>query len=79
MPSDGSAASPADLIPNANVMGWTPDGRGVLFRREREGETELFVQPIANGRATGDARTISSISDVGVSLGTPPQGALILT
>ena len=77
MPSDGSASSPADLIPNANVMGWTPDGRGVLFRREREGDTELFVQPIANGRATGDARRISSVSDVGASLGITPQGALI--
>ena len=77
MATDGSAAAPADLIPNANVMGWTPDGRGVLFRRERDAATELFVQPIANGRATGDARRISSVSDVGASLGITPQGALI--
>jgi Tol biopolymer transport system component len=79
VPTDGMAGAPSDLIPNATVMGWTPDGRGVLFRRAREGDMELYLQPVSNGRAVGDPQKISAVSDIGSALGMTAHGTLIFT
>jgi Tol biopolymer transport system component len=54
-----AAASPADDF----VVGWSPDGRYLLFTNQEGGTVNLRGQPIANGLVEGVARTLRA--DVG--------------
>jgi len=40
---------------NDVVLGWTPDGKGLLFASERTGSTDIWLLPIGEGRAQGPA------------------------
>jgi len=35
------------------VFGWTPDGKGILFGRERSGTWDAWLVPVADGKAQG--------------------------
>ena len=51
---DGSREIPAVVSPGFDeVIGWTPDGRGLLFASDRSGAMDLWVQPLADGRPQG--------------------------
>ncbi len=77
VPADGSGIEPFEVASDANLMGWTPDGAGLLFRRERHGLMELHVVSLSNGRATGDARKIHTVTSVGHALTVTADGTLI--
>jgi hypothetical protein len=77
IPADGSNVAATEVVSDANLMGWTPDGTALLFRRERNGLMELHLLPVANGRTVGNARKVHSVTDIGNQLGLTPQGTLI--
>jgi Tol biopolymer transport system component len=77
LPVDGSAQAEVEVASNARMMAWTPDGRAILFSREREGVTSLFRVPVAQGKATGAAQQIYDVSNVGVPLGLTTDGRLL--
>jgi Tol biopolymer transport system component/tRNA A-37 threonylcarbamoyl transferase component Bud32 len=39
---------------------WSPDGRQIAFVSERSGGTHIWIAPVADGRATGSARPLTS-------------------
>jgi len=40
------------------VLGWTPDGKGLLFASERTGSTDIWLLPVSEGRAQGPATLV---------------------
>lgn len=77
-PAEASSVAEVTLQENANMMGWTPDGKGILFSRERDGTHDLYLLPVSNGRASGEAQRIFTTSDVGsISFGVTSRGALL--
>lgn len=67
-----------EIAPNANLMGWTPDGSGIVFRKKFGETSKLYVQRVANGRAAGAAEELrtQSIGEAG-ALGITAKGGLI--
>ena len=61
LPADGSAPRETEVIPDAWLLGWSPDGRFLIFYRERDDAHQLFLLPFADGRATGEARHFHSV------------------
>jgi Tol biopolymer transport system component len=66
-----------------NVLGWSPDGRWLLFSSNRTGSWDLWGQPVVDGEPRGDARLLRS--NIGKSyegrtrsLGVTAAGALYL-
>lgn len=45
---------PADDV----VLGWTPDGKGLLFASERTGSTDIWMLPVGEGRTQGPATLV---------------------
>jgi Tol biopolymer transport system component len=37
---------------------WTPDGKGVVFRSNRRGTTDLWLQPVADGQPNGEPQVV---------------------
>ncbi len=75
---EGNPSTEEKLQDNAYMMGWTLDGRGLLFSRERGGTHDLYLLPVAGGKAMGEANPIYSSSDVGwMPAGVTAQGALL--
>lgn len=57
------------------VMGWSPDGRRVLFSSDRSGSIALWAQPVADGIPQGPPEFVKP--DIGdVPLGLTAAGAL---
>ncbi len=54
MALDGSNPTPA-VISAANdvLMGWSPDGRALLFASNRSGTTDLWTVPVSSGASPG--------------------------
>ncbi len=48
---------------NDFVLGWTPDGKGLLFASERTGSVDIWLLPVGEGRAQGPATLVRK--DVG--------------
>lgn len=42
------------------VIGWSPDGKGLLFSSDRTGSQDVWFIPIAGGKALGSPRLIKS-------------------
>jgi Tol biopolymer transport system component len=76
--ADGSRETPAVVSPsNEIVMGWSPDGRQLLFASDRGGAMGLWTQPMIDGRPEGAARLIKS--DLAPDpLGVTANGSLFL-
>jgi Tol biopolymer transport system component len=56
---DGSRETPAVVSPSHEIlMGWSPDGRQLLFASDRGGTMGLWAQPMLDGRPTGAPRMV---------------------
>ena len=44
---------------NEDLLGFTPDGRHVLFTSDRRGSTDVWMIPVSNGRAAGAAELLA--------------------
>jgi Tol biopolymer transport system component len=75
--AEGSTAAEVEIASDARMMGWAPDGRSILFARDREGVTLLFRIPVAQGKATGSAQQIHNASSVGEPVGLTTDGRLL--
>lgn len=63
---------------NARMMGWTPDGKNVLFSRDRGETHDLYLLPVSEGRAAAPQTQIYTSADVGArAAGVTRQGALL--
>ena len=78
MAIDGSREIPAVLDPNQDiVMGWSPDGRFLLFGSDRSGSMSLWALPFRAGKPQGAPELLKS--DIGTfesSMGITAAGAL---
>lgn len=50
----GPATSLLDGPSSDRVVGWSPDGRYLVFLSDRQGSDDLWAVPVANGRRAGD-------------------------
>jgi len=56
---DGSREVPLVAHPaDDSLLGWTPDGKSILFSSDRSGSWDAWIQPVENGDAGGDPRLI---------------------
>jgi len=56
---DGSRETPVVVSPSHEIlMGWSPDGRQLLFASDRAGTMGLWAQPILDGRPNGAPRIV---------------------
>ena len=63
---------------NAFMMGWTPDGAGIIFSRDRGEAHDLYVLPVTNGKAVGRATQVHTSANVRqMPAGVTAQGALL--
>jgi Tol biopolymer transport system component len=70
--ADGGKEIPLVANPtNERVLGWTPDGRHVLYASDRTGSWAAWLVPVQDGEAGGEARLvkadIGSMTPVGFS------------
>jgi Tol biopolymer transport system component len=71
--SDGSSESVLVNHPaNDAVAGWSPDGKYVLFASNRTGNMSLWLAPVKDGKAAGEAQVVRR--DVEVSASALPMG-----
>ena len=59
-------ARPVALVKHAAddvLLGWSPDGTGILFASNRHGEVDIWSLPVANGSPDGSPQVVQS--DVG--------------
>ena len=77
LPVDGTAKEEMELVSDANIMGWTPDGSGVLFRRFRNGMNGLYLQPVQQEKATGEAQLLHTALAGDMPIGVTQQGTLL--
>jgi WD40 repeat protein len=65
---------------NAIMIGWTPEGDGILFSRLRGTSYDLYVQQVAGGKASGPAIQVQTTSNVGtMPAGVTTQGTLLFS
>lgn len=57
------------------AIGWTPDGRGLLFSSDRLGTLDLWLLPIADGRAAGSPVLVKKDLGRVTPIGVTPSGA----
>lgn len=75
---DGSGETKAVVNPGQDIMmGWSPDGKRLLFASDRTGSMGLWAVPMAEGRPTGPPELIRP--DIPArSLGVTTSGALYI-
>lgn len=79
-PLADESATETVVAENAMMMGWTPDGKGLLISRNRDGSRELHLIPMADGKATGEALSTYTATDVGETpAGITSNGTLIFS
>jgi serine/threonine-protein kinase len=74
---DASSASVTEVVTNALLVGWSPEGRRLLFSRERNGQNDLYAYGMSEGRAVGQPIKVSGVTDVGRPFGITRAGVLI--
>lgn len=77
--ADGSAAAESQVVLDAQMLAWTPDGKGILFIRKHDGANRIFFVPVFQGKPSGEPRMLrtDALPDSG-SLGITAQGTLFL-
>ena len=75
---DGSGETEAVVGPSQNIMmGWSPDGKRLLFASDRSGSMGLWAIPMADGKPNGAPELVRP--NIGTqSLGLTASGALYL-
>jgi Tol biopolymer transport system component len=68
--TDGKTEGPLVRHPaNDRLLGWTPDGRSILFASDRSGAIDAWILPVTEGRPGGEAellrKDIGEISPLG--------------
>lgn len=61
---------------NDTVMGWTPDGKRLLFSSDRRGTVGLWSQAVSDGQAQGSPELLKPDVGPSYSLGIAASGAL---
>ncbi len=46
-----------------SLLGWTPDGRNLLFQSDRTGSPDIWAQPMENGKPTSHAVLVKSFGE----------------
>ena len=63
---------------NDSVMGWTPDGRSLLFSSDRAGSNGIWSLPMVTGKPQGEPALVKDVGSLRVSsLGVTRTGALL--
>jgi Tol biopolymer transport system component len=75
---DGEGAEQS-VQERAALMGWTPDGKALLFRRERGEIQDLYLLPVAEGKAAGAPTPIHASTNIEAPLGMTRQGSLLFS
>jgi Tol biopolymer transport system component len=80
MATDGSREIAAVVDPNQDlVLGWSPDGRQLLFSSDRTGTMSLYTLPFADGRIAGPPKLVKTdIGNFETPMGVSSAGALYL-
>jgi Tol biopolymer transport system component len=68
------ATAIVDHPANDMALGWSPDGRWVLFLSDRTGSLDLWTVPVRDGKAAGPPRLLKSGAGRIVSLGFDDHG-----
>ena len=77
MAVDGSRETEVVADPSQNViMGWSPDGRDVLFASDRSGSFGLWAVPIEDGKASGTPTLLKTDIASSWSLGLTSAGTM---
>ena len=77
MAVDGSVEHAVVAHPSRNVlMAWTQDGRHILFASDRAGQTALWAQAIAGGKAVGEPALMKRDIGSSLALGLTNSGSL---
>jgi Tol biopolymer transport system component len=77
IPVEGGAETPVLSDPNLNVpMGWSPDGKQLLFGSDRSGALALWSLPMANGKPQGPPQLLKEGLANPWSVGVTRSGAL---
>lgn len=58
------------------VLGWTPDGKHVLFKSDRSGSTDLWAVEVVAGKSEGDPFLVRPALGNFILLGLTPDGSL---
>ena len=75
---DGSREIPAVVHPSHDVlMGWSPDGKHLLFTSDRTGSAGLWALALSDGKPQGTPEQIK-VDVTGDSMGLTSKGALYL-
>lgn len=71
-------ATPVEVVKGEELIAWTPDGSALLITRKRDNLHELHLQPVADGKAAGEATKLQSVPEFeGWAMGVSPGGAMI--
>jgi Tol biopolymer transport system component len=74
---EGGAETPVLADPNLNVaMGWSPDGKQLLFGSDRSGALALWSLPMADGKPQGPPQMLKAGLSKPWSVGVTRSGAL---
>ena len=60
--ADGTSPAPAKLVDNANLMGWSPSGDAIIFRKEDVAGDHLYTLPVVKGEARAEAAILHTPS-----------------
>jgi Tol biopolymer transport system component len=59
LPIDGGRERPLVTHPSDDrLLGWSPDGRWILFSSDRSGNWDAWLQPVEEGSANGEPRLL---------------------
>jgi Tol biopolymer transport system component len=77
--TDGSREVPVVTHPATDIaMGWSPDGRYLVFASDRSGSNDLWVLPFAQRRPAGPAEMVKANIGNAWSMGVTGGGAIYM-